>query len=301
VVSQGDQLPLMFTVFALIIAAAFLHATWNLFAKVSKDTIALMWWATLIGTLGYGLLLITGPGIYLDSRSWLPFLLSAAAETGYFVTLVQGYSQGDLSLVYPISRGSAPVIAVLLSAALLGERLPWFGYFGICLMVVGVYICSLPVDRLRNKLSVSTVVAPFRNIAGGWSLASALFIAIYSLSDKVAVTATPPIIYNWWVFFGNTFLWMPVVWRRLPFRGNFDELRNNWRSVLVTSAMMVGAYAAVLVALSLTSASYVVAGRGLSVVIGAIFGALLLKEGFGSVRILGAVLMVTGLILIAFA
>ncbi len=157
----------MFTVFALIIAAAFLHATWNLFAKVSKDTIALMWWATLIGTLGYGLLLITGPGIYLDSRSWLPFLLSAAAETGYFVTLVRGYSQGDLSLVYPISRGSAPVIAVLLSAALLGERLPWFGYFGICLMVVGVYICSLPVDRLRNKLSVSTVVAPFRNIAAG--------------------------------------------------------------------------------------------------------------------------------------
>ena len=291
----------MFTVFALIIAAAFLHATWNLFAKVSKDTIALMWWATLIGTLGYGLLLITGPGIYLDSRSWLPFLLSAAAETGYFVTLVQGYSQGDLSLVYPISRGSPPVIAVLLSAALLGERLPWFGYFGICLMVVGVYICSLPVDRLRNKLSVSTVVAPFRNIAGGWSIASALFIAIYSLSDKVAVTAAPPIIYNWWVFFGNTFLWMPLVWRRLPLRENFDELRNNWRSVLVTSAMMVGGDAAVLVALSLTSASYVVAGRGLSVVIGAIFGALLLKEGFGSVRILGAVLMVTGLALIAFA
>ena len=291
----------MFAVVALIIAAAFLHATWNLFAKVSKDTIALMWWATLIGTLGYGLLLVTGPGIYLDSRSWLPFLLSAAAETGYFVTLVRGYSQGDLSLVYPISRGSAPVIAALLSAALLAERLPWFGYVGICLMVVGVYVCSLPVDRLRNKLTVSTFVAPFRNVAARWSLASALFIAIYSLSDKVAVSATPPIIYDWWVFFGNTLLWMPVVWRRLPFRGNFNELRNNWGGVLVTSVMMVSAYAAALVALGLTSASYVVAGRGLSVVIGAIFGALLLKEGFGSVRTLGAVVMVTGLALIAFA
>jgi drug/metabolite transporter (DMT)-like permease len=168
-------------------------------------------------------------------------------------------------------------------------------------MVAGIYICSLPVDRLRNKLCVSTIVAPFRNIAAGWSLASALFIAIYSLSDKVAVAATPPIIYNWWVFFGNTFLWIPVVWRRMPFRGNFNELRNNWRGVLVTSVMMVSAYAAALVALGLTSASYVVAGRGLSVVIGAIFGALLLKEGFGSVRILGAALMVTGLALIAFA
>ena len=292
---------MVFTAFALIIAAAFLHATWNLFAKVSKDTIALMWWATLIGTLGYGLVLITGPGIYLDSRSWLPFCLSAAAETGYFVTLVRGYSQGDLSLVYPISRGSAPVIAVLLSAALLGERLPWFGHLGIGLMVVGVYICSLPVDILRNKLSPSTLFAPFRNVAAGWSLASAIFIAIYSLSDKVAVIATPPVIYNWWVFLGNTFLWMPIVWRRSPFRGNFDELRNNWRRVLVTSVMMVSAYAAVLVALSLTSASYVVAGRGLSVVIGAMFGTLMLKEGFGSFRILGAVLMVTGLALMAFA
>jgi multidrug transporter EmrE-like cation transporter len=145
VVSQGGKLLEVFTTFGLIIAAAFLHATWNLFAKASKDTIALMWWATLIGTLGYGLSLVTGPGIQLDSRSWIPFLLSAAAETGYFVTLVRGYAQGDLSLVYPISRGSAPVIAVLLSAALLGESLSWFGYLGIVaamLMLIGLAVMA---------------------------------------------------------------------------------------------------------------------------------------------------------------
>jgi drug/metabolite transporter (DMT)-like permease len=287
--------------FALIIAAAFLHATWNLFAKVSKDTIALMWWATVFGALGYGLLLLTGPGIYLDLRSWVPFLISATAETGYFITLVRGYSQGDLSLVYPISRGSAPIFTVLLSVILMEERLPWFGYFGIGLMVTGIYIASLPVNRSRTKFTLLTIVASFRNIAVGWSLASALFIAIYSLSDKVAVSATLPLIYNWWVFIGNTFLWMPVVWRRLPFRRSFDELRNNARVVIATSVMMVSAYAAALVALSLTSASYVVAGRGLSVVIGALFGSLMLKESFGSARILGATLMVTGLALVAFA
>ena len=224
------------------------------------------------------------------SRFWLVLLQKQAILSPWFEDTRKA-----------ISQGSAPVIAVLLSATLLGERLPWFGYFGICLLVVGVYICSLPVDRLRNKLSVSTAVVPFHNIAAGWSLASALFIAIYSLSDKVAVTATPPVIYNWWVFLANTFLWMPVVWRRLPFRGNFDELRNNWRGVLVTSVMMVSAYAAALVALGPTSASHVVAGRGLSVVIGAMFGALMLKEGFGSVRVLGAGLMITGLALMAFA
>jgi drug/metabolite transporter (DMT)-like permease len=109
------------------------------------------------------------------------------------------------------------------------------------------------------------------------------------------------LIYNWWVFVGNAILWMPMVWRRFPSRRNFDELRKNSSGVIATSVMMVGAYAAALVALGLTSASYVVAGRGLSVVIGAFFGALMLKEGFGSTRIMGATLMVAGLALIAFA
>ena len=286
--------------FALIILAAFLHATWNLFAKVSKDMIALMWWATVLGVLGYGIWLLFGPGIYLAPASLLPFLVSAVAETGYFVTLVKGYSQGDLSLVYPISRGSAPIFAVVLSALVLSEKLPWFGYVGIGLMVIGIYVASLPLRGGRRNLW-GTMLAPFRNVAVGWSLASAVFIAIYSVSDKIVVTATPPLIYNWWVFVGNAILWMPLVWHRFPSRRNFDELRKNALGVIATSVMMVGAYAAALVALGLTSASYVVAGRGLSVVIGAFFGSLMLKEGFGSTRIMGATLMVVGLVLIAFA
>jgi len=289
-----------FIAFALIILAAFLHATWNLFAKVSKDMVALMWWATVLGVLGYGMWLLIGPGIYLSEGSWLPFLVSAVAETGYFITLVRGYSQGDLSLVYPISRGSAPIFAVVFSGLLLSERLPWFGYLGIGLMVIGIYVASLPLGGGRRDFWATTV-APFRNVAVGWSLASAIFISIYSISDKIAVNATPPLIYNWWVFVGNAVLWMPLVWRRFPSRRNFDELRKNSRGVIATSVMMVGAYAAALVALSLTSASYVVAGRGLSVVIGAFLGSLMLKEGFGSTRIMGATLMVAGLAMIAFA
>lgn len=290
-----------FTAFALIIAAAFLHATWNMFAKASKDTIALMWWATVIATLGSGVFLLITTGIYLDPHSYFPFLISAAAETGYFITLVRGYSRGDLSLVYPISRGSAPIFAVLLSAALLGEKLPWFGYLGIGLMVTGAFVVSLQVDRPRMIFKRSAIVASFRNVAAGWALVSALFIAIFSISDKVAVSATLPLTYNWWVFLGNTLLWMPVVWRRVPFRRSFDELRNNWRVVVATAGMMFGAYGLALVALGLTSASYVVAGRGMSVVIGALFGALLLKEGFGSIRVSGAVLMVVGLAMMAFS
>jgi drug/metabolite transporter (DMT)-like permease len=285
---------------AFIIASAFLHATWNVIAKVSKNIFALMWWATVIATLGYGAWLLSGSGIYLNSSSLLPFLISALAETGYFITLVRGYSQGDLSLVYPISRGSAPIFAAMWGALFLGEQLPWIGYFGVLLMVLGLYIASVPVRTSGVKFRMSAVISSFRNRPAGWALASAVFISIFSVSDKIAVTATPPMIYNWWVFAGNSILWMIPTWGRSNFRTNFQELRSNWRSVIATSLMMVSSYGAALAALALTSASYVVAGRGLSVVIGAALGTALLKESFGVSRIMGAGLMVFGLLLIAF-
>lgn len=286
--------------FALIIVAAFLHATWNVIAKVSKDMVALMWWATVLAMIGYGVLLLTGSGIYLNPSSILPFVISALAETGYFVTLVRGYSQGDLSLVYPISRGSAPIFVVVWGAMLLGEQLPWFGYLGILLMVVGVYVASLPGNSYGTKFRRATIISAFRNRAAAWALASAIFISIFSITDKIAVSTTPPVIYNWWVFAGNTILWAIPTWRKSRFTTNLNELRTNWRGIIATGFMMATAYAAALGALALTSASYVVAGRGLSVVIGALFGSLLLKEGFGTSRVVGAGLMVSGLVLIAF-
>jgi drug/metabolite transporter (DMT)-like permease len=291
---------MLLLVLAFIIASAFLHATWNVIAKVSKNIFALMWWATVIATLGYGAWLLSSSGIYLNSNSLIPFLISALAETGYFITLVRGYSQGDLSLVYPISRGSAPIFAAMWGALFLGEQLPWIGYLGVLLMVLGLYTASIPVNSSGIKFRMPAVISAFRNRPAGWALASAVFISIFSVSDKIAVTATPPVIYNWWVFAGNSILWMIPTWGRSNFRTNFQELRSKWRSVIATSIMMVSSYGAALAALALTSASYVVAGRGLSVVIGAALGAALLKESFGVSRIMGAGLMVFGLLLIAF-
>lgn len=285
----------------LIVAAAFLHAGWNVLAKVSKDTFALMWWASLFGTLGYGVWLVGTSGIYLNPASWLPFSISAVAETGYFVTLVRGYSEGDLSLVYPLSRGSAPIFAIVWSALIFAEKLPVIGYLGVGLIVCGIFIVSNPINRSESGDGSWRVSSLFRKNAAGWALASAVFISVFSVSDKVAVTATPPLIYNWWVIAGNTVLWAPIVWRSSRLRKNIQELRTNFRGVIATGIAITTAYGAALAALALTSASYVVAGRGSSVVIGAIVGALFLKESFGYTRIIGAVIMVTGLVFIAFS
>lgn len=286
---------------ALILAAAFLHAGWNVLVKSSKNTPALMWWASLLGTIGYGAWLLSSSGIYLNAASWLPFIVSALTETGYFVTLIRGYAQGDLSQVYPLSRGSAPIFVAAWSALILDERLPPLGYFGIALIIVGICIVSLPLEGSLATFMQHNVRSAFHLGAVAWALASAVFISIYSITDKLAVAATPPLIYNWWVFVGNTILWAPFVWRRTLVRKCLDEFRSNWRAAIATGIAMVAAYAAALAALALTSASYMVAGRGLSVVIGAAIGAILLKESFGLSRTVGAIVMVAGLALIAFA
>jgi drug/metabolite transporter (DMT)-like permease len=167
--------------------------------------------------------------------------------------------------------------------------------------VCGIFIVSIPINRTESFDGSLQVSSFFRKNAAGWALACAVFISIFSVSDKVAVTYTPPLIYNWWVVAGNTVMWVPIVWRRSRLRTNFTELRTNLRGVLGTSVALPSAYAAALAALALTSASYVVAGRGFSVVIGALVGTLLLKESFGSSRIIGSIIMVTGLVLIAFS
>ena len=275
-----------------------MHASWNGLVKVSKNIAALMWWATVFGTSAYGIYLATGPGFFLSPSSRIPFLISAICETGYFVALVKGYSYGDLSLVYPISRGSAPIFAALISAIIFAETLPLAGYVGIGLMVLGIFLTSQPIEQSKIKFHFSSLI---KDPAAGWALASGVFISIYSISDKIAVAATNPLIYNWWVFAGNSILFSPIVWRRFKFKANLDELRNNWRRVIAVGILSVGAYALALAAFALTSASYVVAGRGLSVIVGAGLGSFMLKERFGAARIMGATVMVAGLALIALS
>ncbi len=284
----------------LVLLAALFHASYNFLAKASRDTNAFLWWCVALGTTIYGSWLwVAGLGISLASQSLIFFLVSAVAEVGYFYGLVRGYAQGDLSVVYPLSRGSAPLFVTLWSALVLGEHLPLLGYIGIALMIVGVYIASLTANGAGAALAGQMFIAPFHNPAAQWALASAVFIAIYSLSDREAIKATPPLVYNFWVFFGNLFTWGLIVWRWDNAARVLDELRANWARLILAALMTLGSYALVLVAQTMTSTSYVIAGRGTSVVIGTLLGTLALKEGFGAVRVFSAMMMAVGLLLIA--
>jgi drug/metabolite transporter (DMT)-like permease len=177
---------------------------------------------------------------------------------------------------------------------LLHEQLPRLSYFGLGMIAIGIYLASKQASSRQAFL-----VMPRSAVV--WALVSGLFISIYSLFDKLLVRLVPPWEYNWWVYAGNTVTWLPFVWPPRRVRANFQELYGNWVRVLIGSAMTVGAYVAVLTALTMTSASYVVAARGTSVVFGAFLGCLVLGEGYGRSRILGSVLIALGLALLAFA
>jgi drug/metabolite transporter (DMT)-like permease len=283
-----------------VLLAAIFHASYNFLAKASHDTSAFLWWAVTLGASIYAVfLIVSGLGIYLAPASQIFFLVSAVAELGYFATLVRGYAQGDLSLVYPLSRGSAPLFVTLWSATVFGERLPLLGYVGIAFMIAGVYLASLTGNGAGTAFRSRGLFAPFHNSAVLWALASAVFIAIYSLSDREAIRATPPLVYNFWVYFGNMFTWALVVWRRDHVQQIVGELQDNWKRLVLGAVLSLGSYALVLQAQTIASTSYVVAGRGTSVVIGALLGTMLLREGFGLQRVFSALLMVAGLVLIA--
>ena len=279
----------------LILISALLHAGWNLFSKSSNDTLAFMWWMYFLGAIGYGLILLPMSAIYLASASVLPFLVSAVAEVGYVLALAKGYERGDLSLVYPISRGGAPILTALWAALLFGERLPAFGIIGIFLSVAGVYFLSLSEANRSFR-----DVARFQlSRAATWALASAFFISVYSVSDNFVVFSTPPAVYIWWVFVGNAVFLVPFVWRQTRMKGNVSEFKSSWVKILVAGAGSLVSYLAVLFALKLTSVSYVVTGRALSLLFAAILGVLFLKEKLGIMRILGATLMILGMATIA--
>lgn len=285
---------------ALVLTSAVFHAGYNFLAKSSRDTTIFLWWSVVLGATIYGAWLYSsGLGFTLETASMPFFFLSTIAELGYFYGIVRGYVLGDLSLVYPISRGSAPLFVTLWSALLIGERLPLWGYAGIALMIAGVYIASLTAQNAGLAIGWHTLLAPLHNHAARWALASAVFIAIYSLSDSQAIKSTPPLVYNFWVNLGNIFTWALVVWRLHTSTQVGGELRANWKRLVAAAVMTMGAYALVLIAQTMTSTSYVVAGRGTSVVIGALLGTQVLKEGFGAVRVLSAAMMVAGLVLIA--
>jgi drug/metabolite transporter (DMT)-like permease len=274
------------TVFILVLIAATLHASWNALVKVGGDQLVMMVLLCLTAAaLVLPLALWTGPPA---PASWPYLALSVALHTVYFAMLVVIYRLGDLSHVYPLARGSAPLIVALLAALLGGEILGLWGVLGVVLISGGILILALGGRVLAG---------------GGWrtvtaALLTGVTIAAYTVADGFGSRASGNVLgYIAWLFLLSG---LPLLLYAVVVRGRalISGLRGSWRVGVLSGVFATSAYGLVIWAMARAPIPYVSALRETSVVIAALVGARLLREPFATRRISAAVIVVAGIALL---
>ena len=264
---------------ALALAAAVLHAGWNVLLRESDDVEA----RTAV-VLGLSVLLFAPVAAATWSVSWAvaPYVAASAAfEGAYFALLVAAYRRRELSVVYPVARGSAPLLVLLGTAVVLSRHVSARAAAGVCLVAVGVVL----VRGIRRGAEGVLV-----------ALAIGCAIAGYTLVDKDGLRHAAALPYLELVMAPVGLVALPVVAARRGARALRAELE--W-SALLAAAGSFGAYALVLAALRLAPAPQVAAVRETSVVLAALLAAAFLREQAGPERLAGTVAVAAGVALIA--
>ena len=162
----------------IVLVAALFHAGWNLLAKKSRKKMAFIWWFVLIATIGYlPMFLYFRPGFDPTPAGWACIIATGILHALYFWFMGGAYERGDLSLVYPLSRGSGPLFVPVLAVIFLQERLALAGGIGIALVVLGIYVIHL------KAFTVNSFFEPLRAMRGSaslWALCTGGTIAGYS-------------------------------------------------------------------------------------------------------------------------
>ena len=284
-------------VIALVLVSAGLHVAWNVRLKTAGDPLRAATVGLLAASVG-----IVPAGIaawWLDGQPPLRVegivlaLISGVIEAVYFVLLSAAYRRGDLSVVYPIARGTAPLLAVAVGVGLFGERLGVAGSIGVALLLVGFLVLQRPWQAVRGH-GLDPSVA--------FALATGVSIATYTAIDRLGTRLIDPVTYA-------AILWVTgalilVVWIRFVAGGNlFAGGREQIRYAAIGGWLTLAAYLLILWALSIAPLSGVAPLRESAAVFAAAWGSVRLGEAVDRgdlVRRIGAsALIVTGAILLA--
>lgn len=274
----------------LVLTAAVIHATWNLLVKRVGGGPTFIW---LFASLS---ILIYSPVIFLVVLLQRPhfgpiqvlFIVGTGIiHIGYFLILQQGYRVGDLSLVYPLARGTGPTLATIGAIIILGERPSPLGLAGAALIIISLFVFTGGPSALRQSENHTAVM---------YGLLTGVFIATYTLWDKHAVSTLmiPPLIQDMGSSVVRCVALAPFAARRT------HEVRRLWTKhrleVIGVAVLSPLAYILVLTAMSFTPVSYVAPAREVSILIGTLMGARLLSEGHAPRRIVAAAAMVVGIV-----
>ena len=286
-------------VILLIAVAAVLHATWNIMLKTSGDPLRTSGRGMIAGTLiGLPFVVVawfaTGqPGI--PAEAWALGVVSGVVEVAYLILLAGAYRRGDLSVVYPIARGTAPLLTVLSGVLLLGERLSPLGSVGVGVLIVGLIVVQRPWRLFHGGPRVES--------AAPWAIACGISIATYSTIDRVGVRLVAP-----WIFAAILF---PVCAVGLAFWIRFVDTVGRtasaptWSRASVAGFFAVATYILILTAYALAPLSVVSPLRESAIVLVSGWGSFRLAESVsrrdGLARVGGAALIVAGGVILAVA
>jgi drug/metabolite transporter (DMT)-like permease len=287
------------TALALIVVAALAHASWNLFSKQASAAggTVFIWLVAVVATVAFapvvaGSVLLQRP--HLAAGNWLFMAGTGMLETGYFQFLQSGYRKGDLSLVYPIGRGTGALLAALAGIVLLGERPGPVAIAGILAIVTGITVIGLP-----PRSAAAAAAAPARLQAIRLALATGTFIASYTLWDKYAVATlhTPAVLQGYATFPVMLAAFAPYVLRH---RERPIQVWRSFRLQVIGAGLLAPlAYMLVLAALSFTAVSAVAPVREVSVLFGVVLGGRVLGEAGLARKLAAAAAIVAGIIAIA--
>ena len=283
------------TTLILILLAAILHAGWNLLLKQSNEKYIASWWATLVSIICISPVLFIYP--FPKPAIWPYALISGALEAAYMITLSSAYYRGDYSLIYPISRGAAPAFLVLWAVLFLHESPSLPGLIGILLIIGGLILVSSSAMWINQQGGGRKFSTNFKGVI--LALLVALLISVYSVIDGAAVKQTHPVSYIVLVFGAMTLFITPFVFKRHGWAAMVTEWRAHRLRNFAIGCMAILAYLLVLIVYSLSSVSYAGTIREVSVIFAAIAGAWFLGEGFGIPRTIGAIIIFSGILLIA--
>jgi drug/metabolite transporter (DMT)-like permease len=271
---------------AAVLLAAVLHAAWNSLAKTIDDQLA-----------GFMLLDLTGIVVCLaallvvavPAAASRPFIAaSACLHVGYKLVLMRSYKLGDLSQVYPLARGVAPLLVAVFAATVIGERLGPWQLAGVVLVSVG--LASLALGGRRPARRDRAAIA--------FALGTGAFIAAYTVTDGIGVRhAGTALGYAAWLFLVDG---IPIPAYVLATRRGAAgaALRANWAKGVVAGVLSLAAYGLVLWAQTRGALAAVAALRETSVIVAAAIGTMLLGERFGRLRVVAATLVAAGILLL---
>lgn len=279
-------------VFLAVLFAATCHAGWNAAIKRTLDPLS----TTIL--IGIGAATCALPFTFVfgipAAESWPWLAASVLIHLFYFGGLIEAYRAGDMGQVYPIARGSAPLMTATLTTLFVGEHLGPYGWGGIAMLAAGVLLVSLRGGRDLARLDRRAV---------GFALFTAVTICAYSVVDGVGARLAGPGManaYSVWLFVGIA----PVVavygvirsgWRMLPAMLPF------WRTGLAGGFLALASYGIAIWAMTVAPIAIVAALRETSVLFGAVIAVLFLKEPLRVTRVAAALMIVCGLTLIRLA